>query len=300
MKSVDALGSVDGDCDTSNHSVSDRVCKPNATVVGFMGGHGDYPSYFSNYTALNYSETLRLEYNESLLSYKQIMDTYWKFSPDPTYPEGDPAYMLRIFVNSPQQRQIAEDSIHQKQLRVSFDLLPFDHLIFFPLVMASEQQLVISASGISASDWPILPGQKATAVTQSKKSWGALDRKSRSSEVSTSCDTSCASDDDTSRGTGDCDDAGYTSDEGPSWNLSANAPAFVPCGVTVDKTRLDSKAAVFVPGACPPVVQAAWQFPIAVRPPPGLEEVPTMVQTPPGLRAGLSTKAKAFVPKVDL
>ena len=37
LKSVDALGSVDGDCDTSNHSVSDRVCKPNATVVGFMG-----------------------------------------------------------------------------------------------------------------------------------------------------------------------------------------------------------------------------------------------------------------------
>jgi len=119
LKSVDALGSVDGNCDTSNHSVSDRVCKPNATVVGFMGGHGDYPSYFSNYTALNYSETLRLEYNESLLSYKQVMDAYWKFSPDPTYPEGDPAYMLRIFVNSPQQRQIAEDSIHQKQLQLN-------------------------------------------------------------------------------------------------------------------------------------------------------------------------------------
>ena len=39
LKSVDALGSLDGNCDTSNHSVSDRVCKPNATVVGFMGNY---------------------------------------------------------------------------------------------------------------------------------------------------------------------------------------------------------------------------------------------------------------------
>lgn len=165
--------------------------------------------------------------------------------------------------------------------------------------MASEQQLVISAS-----DWPILPGQKTTAATRSKKSWGAFDR--RSSEVSTSCDTSCASDDGvSSRGTGEGDESGYTSDEGFSWNMSANAPTFVPCGVSGDKTRLDAKAAVFMPGAKPPVLQAScslepWHFPITVRLPPGLVEVPAMVQPPPGLRAGLSTKAKAFVPKSDL
>lgn len=102
------------------------------------GGHGEYPSYASNYTALNYSETvrystlyciaprlviltcfgiqLRLEYDETRLSYKQVMDTYWKFAPDPTYPQDDPAYSLRIFVNTAEQREVAEASVHQKQL----------------------------------------------------------------------------------------------------------------------------------------------------------------------------------------
>lgn len=147
-------------------------------------------------------------------------------------------------------------------------------------MMASEQQLVISAS-----EWPTLPGQQ-TAV-QPKKAWGAVDR--RSSEVSTSCDTSCASDDGASSRSGD--DADYTSDESSSWTMSASAPAFVPAS---EKTRLDAKAAVFVPGAN----SQPWHFPIAVKPPPGLvEEVPALVQPPPGLRAGLSTKARAFVPK---
>merc|ERR1719453_917391 len=106
--------------------------------------------------------------------------------------------------------------------------------------MASEQQLAVSAS-----EWPTLPGQQA--VVEPKKSWGAINR--RSSEVSTSCDTSCASDDGASSRSGD--DADSMSDEGSSWTLSANAPAFVPASDVGKKTRLDAKAAVFVPCAKP-------------------------------------------------
>lgn len=98
-------------CNTTNNSVSDRVCQPNATVVGFMGGTGSYPSYEVNYTALNYSETLRLEYDPAKLSYQDILETYWKNAPDPTLQQDDPAYMLRIFVASPQQWQVAEASL---------------------------------------------------------------------------------------------------------------------------------------------------------------------------------------------
>jgi len=153
-------------------------------------------------------------------------------------------------------------------------------------MMAMEQQLVNSSS-----DWPTLPGQ--TSAVKPRKTWG--DR--RSSEVSTSCDTSCASDDGASCRSGD--ETGYTSDEGGSWSMSANARAFVPCAITGDKTRLDAKASVFVPGAKSPVFES-WHFPVAVRPPPGLSsEVSAVVQPPPGLRAGLSTKAKAFVPRAD-
>lgn len=150
-------------------------------------------------------------------------------------------------------------------------------------MMASEQQSVISVS-----EWPTLPGQQP--AVEPKKSWGR-----RSSQVSTSCDTSCASDDGASSRSGD--DAGYTSDEGSSSTMSANATTFVPASVASNKTRLDATAAVFVPGATP----QSWHFPMVVKPPPGLvEELPSVVLPPPGLRAGLSTKARAFVPKAEL
>ena len=44
-------------CNTGDSSISDRVCAPQSTVVGYMGGTGEYPNY-GNYTQNNnYSET---------------------------------------------------------------------------------------------------------------------------------------------------------------------------------------------------------------------------------------------------
>jgi len=84
-----------------------------------MGGTGDYPSYDTNYTALNYSETLRLVYDDSKLSYADVLDAYWKFAPQPTDPQSDPAYMLRIFVQGPEEEQIAQNSIHKLEARLN-------------------------------------------------------------------------------------------------------------------------------------------------------------------------------------
>jgi peptide methionine sulfoxide reductase MsrA len=68
-----------------------------------MGGVGDYPDYNTNYTQLNYSETVRLVYDPTKLTFDKIMDQYWTFAGDPTFPEDDPAYMLRIFATTPAQ-----------------------------------------------------------------------------------------------------------------------------------------------------------------------------------------------------
>lgn len=84
-----------------------------------MGGVGAYPTYATNYTALNYSETLRLEYDPSQLSYTEIIEAYWKFAPDPTMPQEDPAYMLRIFVNDGEERTIASASISKLQQQLN-------------------------------------------------------------------------------------------------------------------------------------------------------------------------------------
>eukprot|EP01043_Picozoa_sp_COSAG02_P066896 COSAG02_NODE_10559_length_1914_cov_3.369697_1_plen_104_part_10 len=76
-----------------------------------MGGTGMYPNY-QNYTAgNNYSETLRLVYDPAELTYEEILKTYWQYAPDPTMPEPDPAYQLRIFYVDDEQKAAAEKSI---------------------------------------------------------------------------------------------------------------------------------------------------------------------------------------------
>jgi peptide methionine sulfoxide reductase MsrA len=97
------LGTKDTACDTTHNTVSDRVCKPANTVVGYMGGSGDYPRYDTNYTKLGYSETVRLVYDPSMLSVDSIMKAYFQYSPDPEMAESDPAYKNRIFTTTPSQ-----------------------------------------------------------------------------------------------------------------------------------------------------------------------------------------------------
>jgi peptide-methionine (S)-S-oxide reductase len=76
-----------------------------------MGGHGDYPTYNDNYTQLGYSETVRLMYDPEKLTFNDVMQAYWQFAPDPTYPESDPAYKNRIFTTTPEQLKIAKESL---------------------------------------------------------------------------------------------------------------------------------------------------------------------------------------------
>lgn len=98
-------------CPTGASSVSDKVCAPDTTVVGYMGGTGLYPNY-QNYTAANnYSETLRLVYDPAKTTYADILKAYWQYAPDPTMPEPDPAYQLRIFYVDAAQKAAAEKSI---------------------------------------------------------------------------------------------------------------------------------------------------------------------------------------------
>lgn len=111
IASVDKLGTEDAaECNSASNSVSDRVCAPTHTVVGYMGGDGDYPNYDTNYTQLNYSETLRLLYDPAQTNFSRVLDAYWKYAPAPTISQPDPAYMLRIFTTTPAQAAAAAAS----------------------------------------------------------------------------------------------------------------------------------------------------------------------------------------------
>lgn len=87
-----------------------------------MGGTGDYPRYDTNYTDLGYSETVRLVYDPAKLSMADIMKVYFKFCPDPTYPESDPAYKNRIFTTSKAQQLVANASLANATLAANATL----------------------------------------------------------------------------------------------------------------------------------------------------------------------------------
>ena len=49
-----------------------------------MGGRGCCPTY-ENYTAANnFSETVRLVYDNKSTTYDDLLEAYWQFVPDPT------------------------------------------------------------------------------------------------------------------------------------------------------------------------------------------------------------------------
>jgi peptide methionine sulfoxide reductase MsrA len=89
--------------------------------VGYMGGVGDYPTYNQNYTALNYSETLRLKYDPAQTNFTRIMDAYWKYAPSPSFDQSDPAYMMRIFTTTPEQyaTALASKAAFAKQMNAT-------------------------------------------------------------------------------------------------------------------------------------------------------------------------------------
>ena len=116
MPGIDPLGANDTGCNQPNNSVSDRACTPSTTVVGFMGGRGNYPSYASNYTALNYSETVRVRYDAQQLSYADLLaGVFFKYAPGLDYPQEDVAYRLRLFATSSQQHQVATTLLEQQR-----------------------------------------------------------------------------------------------------------------------------------------------------------------------------------------
>lgn len=77
-----------------------------------MGGTGVYPNY-GNYTQNNnYSETIRLLYDQTKTTYGQMLDHYWNFAgPSATFPSQDPAYQFRIFYNGTSQAILARAAL---------------------------------------------------------------------------------------------------------------------------------------------------------------------------------------------
>lgn len=65
--------------------------------------------------ANNFSETTRLMYDPSLVTFSDLMDYFWKITASPWMPSPDPAYQLRVFAVDDSQYTIAQQSLATRQ-----------------------------------------------------------------------------------------------------------------------------------------------------------------------------------------
>eukprot|EP00999_Lentomonas_sp_LEN2_P000398 NODE_1399_length_875_cov_95.655080_g1353_i0.p2 GENE.NODE_1399_length_875_cov_95.655080_g1353_i0~~NODE_1399_length_875_cov_95.655080_g1353_i0.p2 ORF type:complete len:155 (+),score=32.40 NODE_1399_length_875_cov_95.655080_g1353_i0:69-533(+) len=91
--------------------------KTNQTIVGYMGGHGRNPHY-NNYTMYNYTETVRVEYDPTIISYGNLLKAYFKWG-NGIYPPHDCAYWPYIWAIGMKQRKIAERALEEYKKEVA-------------------------------------------------------------------------------------------------------------------------------------------------------------------------------------
>jgi peptide methionine sulfoxide reductase msrA/msrB len=82
-------------------------------ISGYAGGRGANPTY-DDYAAKGYVEVVQIHYNPALVTYKQLLDYFWRHM-DPTDPGGQfvdrgPQYRGVIFYHNEEQKRQAEES----------------------------------------------------------------------------------------------------------------------------------------------------------------------------------------------
>jgi peptide-methionine (S)-S-oxide reductase len=81
------------------------------TRVGYAGGDSNNPTY---YNLGNHSETIQIEYDPAIVTYKDLLDVFWD-SHLPTHPAYSQQYASIIFYHSEEQMKLAEESKAQAE-----------------------------------------------------------------------------------------------------------------------------------------------------------------------------------------
>lgn len=73
------------------------------TRVGYAGGEKRNPTYYS---LGNHTETLQIDYDPEKVSYKDLLDVFWK-SHNPARSAGSRQYMAAVFFDGEKQKELA-------------------------------------------------------------------------------------------------------------------------------------------------------------------------------------------------
>lgn len=86
-----------------------------STVVGYMGGHVEKPTYEQICTGeTNHAEAVEVVFDPEIITFEQLLDFFWQCHNPTTLnrqgPDSGSQYRSAIFYNSEQQRRLAEKS----------------------------------------------------------------------------------------------------------------------------------------------------------------------------------------------
>lgn len=112
------LATLGGGCFWCTEAVMERLVGVEDVVSGYMGGHVDNPTYAQITTkTTGHAEVIQISYNPDSISYEEILDVFWQ-AHDPTTlnqqgADKGPQYRSVIFYHSPQQKNLAEQSMKE-------------------------------------------------------------------------------------------------------------------------------------------------------------------------------------------
>ncbi|KRK58648.1 peptide-methionine (S)-S-oxide reductase MsrA [Fructilactobacillus fructivorans] len=97
-----------------------------SVVSGYTGGHVPNPTYEQVASGTTgHTEAVKITFDPSIISYKKLVEIYWHQT-DPTdamgqFQDRGDSYRPVIYVNSPEQRKIAEESKKELENSGEFD-----------------------------------------------------------------------------------------------------------------------------------------------------------------------------------
>ena len=89
-----------------------------STRVGYTGGKKKNPTYES---LGDHTESIEIVYNPTAISYSDLLEHFWN-QHDPTEQQKT-QYMSAIFPHNEKQQVLAENSLHEQQLKTSKSIL---------------------------------------------------------------------------------------------------------------------------------------------------------------------------------
>lgn len=133
------VATVAGGCFWCVEAVFERIDGVYSVTSGYTGGHVEDPTYEQVIgKRTGHAEAVRIEYDGDKLGYDELLSLFWQ-AHDPTTlnRQGNdvgPQYRSAIFVHSPEQREIAEQSkkVAQKDFVVPIVTEISDAGTFYP------------------------------------------------------------------------------------------------------------------------------------------------------------------------